>query len=239
VYDDPAPDGKPYIEAALEFASCPGHPEWDKTYGENATADPEYRQLTVNYADAIYDAAKPEPLPDSDPDPEPMPTGKPRQALVLSIILILACIAVALRDIWLLAHQAQAQGVTMETLQIMPVNEAGEVLLAAIMAILAGGLSSPVTTPVVNVIKLILRRIGKEKAVGGNVIAAIVAMVVTVIIWVSRWAGVELDVNNLLDLLTTIIPPVLTFVGLIAGQKRLYNWAVQKEIPAYGYQRSE
>lgn len=180
--------------------------------------------------------------PEPEPEPEPPPTDKPQSTMWLTdIALFILFIIDVLGTIWVLTHQTKAQlgGVTMETLQIMPVDEAGKVLLAAIMAILAGGLSSPVTTPIVNVVKLILRRIGKEKAIGGNIIAAIVAAIVTVIIWVSRWAGVELEVNNLLDLLTTVIPPVLTFVGLVAGQKKLFSWSVEKELPVYGYQRSK
>ena len=127
----------------------------------------------------------------------------------------------------------------METLQIMPVGEAGQVLLAAIMAIIAGGMASPVTVPVVNLVKFIMAKVGWQDKVSGNVLAALVAAIVTVVIWVARWVGVELQVNNILDLLQTVIPPVVTFLGMFAGQKSLFSWAVRKEVPVVGYQRTK
>ena len=157
---------------------------------------------------------------------------------IFSLIIILGGIIVLSN--WKATHVTSlaSGGYTMETLNIMPVDEAGQVLLAAIMAIIAGGMASPVTVPIVNLVKFIMAKVGLEDAVSGNILAAIVAAVATVIIWIARWAGVELQGNNVLDLLQTVIPPVVTFLGMFAGQKSLFSWAVRKDVPVVGYQRS-
>jgi hypothetical protein len=188
-----------------------------------------------------------------DPDPEPIPDPPPPElpyplwkGVLLGVVMFLVFFFIVFFGIialsnWKATHVVSlaSGGYAMETLQIMPVNEAGQVLLAAIMAIIAGGMASPVTVPVVNLVKFILAKVGQENLIGGNMLAAIVAAVVTVVIWVSRWAGVELQVNNVLDLLQTVIPPVVTFLGMFVGQKSLFSWAVRKEVPVVGYQRTK
>jgi hypothetical protein len=206
----------------------------------------QFQSLLVDYAAALRTPPGPDPLPDPDPPPEP-PLTLPEWLRVIGLAFGLCIISLILivGGIFLVAYakthvvSLAFGGSNMETLNIMPVDEAGQVLLAAIMAIIAGGMASPVTVPIVNLVKFIMAKVGWENAVSGNVLAAIVAAVVTVIIWVSRWAGVELQVNNVLDLLQTVIPPVVTFLGLFAGQKSLFSWAVRKEVPVVGYQRTK
>jgi hypothetical protein len=127
----------------------------------------------------------------------------------------------------------------METLNIMPVDEAGQVLLAAIMAIIAGGMASPVTVPVVNVLKFLLKKAGQENLISGNMLAVLVAAVVTIGIWASRLIGVEMQANNFMEWVRQAMPLVVSFLSLFASQKSLFSWAAAKEIPGVGYQRTK
>lgn len=208
----------------------------------------QFHQLLVDRAIALRTEPEPEPPgPDPEPQPDPPPDTEPVPLWIGWLgggLMFVILFVVILGGILFVAHTKSVQalsagGSTMETLQIMPVDEAGQILLAAIMAIIAGGMSSPVTVPIVNLIKFILAKVGQENLIGGNMLAAIVAAVVTVIIWVSRWVGVELQVNNVLDLLQTVIPPVVTFLGMFVGQKSLFSWAVRKDVPVVGYQRTK
>jgi hypothetical protein len=220
--------------------------EWRRD-GFDMSQNLQFQSLLVDYAIELRTPPGPDPEPMPDPPPEPPLTlpewlrviGLAFGLCVISLILIVGGIIVLSNWKQIHASSLAFGGSNMETLQIMPVDEAGQVLLAAIMAIIAGGMASPVTVPIVNLVKFIMAKVGWEKAVSGNVLAAIVAAVVTVVIWVARWAGVELQVNNVLDLLQTVIPPVVTFLGLFAGQKSLFSWAVRKEVPVVGYQRTK
>jgi hypothetical protein len=212
--------------------------EWRRD-GFDMSQNLQFQALLVDYAAEL----RTPPGPDPDPEPEPpidwlKVIGLAAGLFIFSLIVILGGIIVLSN--WKATHVTSlaSGGYTMETLNIMPVDEAGQVLLAAIMAIIAGGMASPVTVPVVNLVKFIMAKVGLQDAVSGNILAAIVAAVVTVVIWIARWAGVELQVNNVLDLLQTVIPPVVTFLGMFAGQKSLFSWAVRKEVPVVGYQRS-
>ena len=121
---------------------------------------------------------------------------------------------------------------------IMSVNQAGDLLVNMVIAIIAGGAAAPVFTPLVNLFKLILKLAGLENAVSGQVVNAWVAAIVVFVAWFSQHWGVELQAQSLMDWLVMIIPAVVTGIALFTGNKYMYQVAQKIELPWYNYKRS-
>lgn len=124
-------------------------------------------------------------------------------------------------------------------MEIISITEAGNILMAAIGAILAGGLAAPVTQPIVNVLKYILKLVGQENLISGNGLSLLVAAVVSFAIWLSRHFGVELQATNVMDWLTVALPIVLSGLSMFLSQKGMFALSQRFEIPVFGYTRSK
>jgi hypothetical protein len=229
--------GKPHIEAALEFAHCPGHDEWDRKNGSHATADPEYRLLTIGYASDILDTPDPEPEPEPDPD-EPPPIVPVSTAWLLAGGLCAALIILILGTILLLSHKST--GVThMEFAQLTTPNEAGQMLLSLIITIVNGGMASIVVEPVVNVLKLVLPKVSSK------LLLTFVAALVTVAYWVAQYAGVDIEqIAPFEKAIVAVANVILTFVTVFVAPQGLYRLALAAKarnigVPGTAHQRSK
>jgi hypothetical protein len=205
----------------------------------------QFQSLLVDYAAELRTSPGPDPMPDPEPphDELPYPLWK---GVLIGVVVFFGLLILVLGGIFLAAyakthevHLAFGGYSTMETLNIMPVGEAGEILVAALMAIIAGGMASPVTVPIVNVLKFLLKKVGREKLISGNILAVLVAVVVTIGIWASRLIGVEVQANNFMEWIRQAMPLIVSFLSLFASQKSLFSWAAAKEIPGVGYQRTK
>lgn len=190
-----------------------------------------FQQLMVANRDT---PAKPEPTPNPDPLPDDTPEAEPW--MVGLMLFICACVILALLYTFTIAPN-RAQEV--QQMEVISITEAGNILMAAIGAILAGGLAAPVTTPAVNLVKAVLKVAGLEDKVGGDVIAMVVAVVVTVAMWLSRHFGMELQATTVMDWLVVAIPPFIQVLSLFAAQKGIFALSQRLSAPGYGYTRSE
>lgn len=124
-------------------------------------------------------------------------------------------------------------------MDIVPITVAGEMLITAIAAILAGGLVAPVNVPLVNLAKYILNLVGLEGHVSGNVLSLVVAAGITIAVWLSRHFGVELQLTTVFDWLTLAIPMVLSGLAMFFGQKATFAYMQKHDVPLFGYTRSK
>lgn len=209
--------------------------EWNYDWGYNLMLWPEFLALLV----ANKDKPRRDDPPPVDPPipPDPPPPTLDWWGIPFVIFGILLGIVVL---IYLTNNHVRSEG-AIRTMEIITVDKAAEILMVAIATIIAGGLSSTVTTPLVNLLKLVdfyrAKLIGGN-ALSGNLIAALVAVVVTVVVWISRWAGIEVEINNVFDLIAAVLPPVLLFLATALGQKQLFATSVKNNIPVFGYQRT-
>lgn len=173
-----------------------------------------------------------------DPDPLPDDTTLPTAPGWVFALMLFVCACVILALVYTFANAPnRAQEVT--SMEIISITEAGNILMAAIGAILAGGLAAPVTQPIVNVLKYILKLVGQENLISGNGLSLLVAAVVSFAIWLSRHFGVELQATNVMDWLTVALPIVLSGLSMFLSQKGMFALSQRFEIPVFGYTRSE
>jgi hypothetical protein len=213
-----------------------GRCEWPDNAAEMLIRAIELVEVPDDYGSALpVTPFPPGPAPIPDPDPLPEPTPAPPSWL-LAVMIGICGILVALVIYGVFRPRPVAQGV--ETMDILPINEAGAILMAAFGAILAGGLSAPVTQPVVNLIKFLLKWAGQEKLVSANTLSLIVAGVVSMAIWFSRHWGVELQATSVMDWMAVAIPIVLSGLSMFMSQKGLYTMSLRYKIPVFGSQRT-
>jgi hypothetical protein len=255
IYDDTYPEvnaaGRktPTIEGIWQYAWCPDT-FWDTSDGFDISRLTEYHALVKDYADAIYATQQPdEPPPDEPPDdggpgPDPAPLVDWQVGFLAVLMMLVVSNAIWLVIVIQLTHVNASFNQGVQYMDIISLPEAGNILGIAIATILAGGLSATVTTPLVNLLKLLdawrvkyLPALGKN-TVSGNIVSLFVAALVTVIVWISQWAGVSVQVNNVFDLIASILPPVLLFLATLTGQKALFTQAAKHDLPVFGYQRT-
>lgn len=106
----------------------------------------------------------------------------------------------------------------------MLINLASGLLIAAIQ--------SPFTLLVVSIIKRFLPNLKAGKitlAIGG---------VLAILGWVSGALGFQVQFNDVIKLLTDMIPLVLSFIGTLTGAPILFNIAAKNGAPIVGYSRT-
>lgn len=211
----------------------------------------ELLEVEVDYGDGgmVHEigtpSTEPPPNPDPDPNPPPLPPDPTPDAPpwlgyvgagLIGVVLAVLFLAILQGRAWT-SSAVMAQGVQpMEG--IMNITEAGELLVAMVAAIIAGGAAAPIFTPLVNLVKLILRLVGWEKKVTGQTINAWVAGIIVLLAWFSRHWGVELEAQTVMDWLVIFIPPVIMGISIFTGNRYVYQFAQKINLPLYKYQRT-
>lgn len=117
---------------------------------------------------------------------------------------------------------------------VIPVEDAGALLLAAIASIIGGAvLNAPITVFVVSIAK----RVDKNQVVSGGTWQIIVGGVVTVVIWIARRYGFEGQTNEAFNFVVIAGPALLNLLATFTGASALYKTATKVETPLIGYQR--
>lgn len=121
---------------------------------------------------------------------------------------------------------------------IIPIQEAANIFVAAIAAIIVSGTASPLTEPLVNLVKLVLKLVGWEKAISGDTINLVVSGLIVIVAWLSRNWGVELQTQTVFDWLIEFIPWVISGLTFFVGHKMVYQKAQTLNLKFWNYQRS-
>ncbi len=134
----------------------------------------------------------------------------------------------------LLATPALAQDTDPVPPTPITVEEAAELLLAAITAIGLGGLAgAPVTTFLVNLAK----RIKALESVSASTIQLVIGTLLTALFWVAQRYGFEAQFNSVSELIVAAGPILLSLFATLSGSAVIYNTAKKAGDPAFGYQR--
>ena len=117
---------------------------------------------------------------------------------------------------------------------VIPVEDAGALLLAAIASIIGGAvLNAPITVFIVAIAK----RLDKNQVVTGGVWQLIVGGAVTVTIWIARRYGFEGQANEAFNFIVIAGPALLNLLTTFVGSSALYKTAAKTDTPLVGYQR--
>jgi hypothetical protein len=114
-------------------------------------------------------------------------------------------------------------------------EEAAELLLAAIQEIVYAGLfSAPATVFLVSIVK----RWPALKDVSGSSIQLFIGGVLTAVLWIARRYGFELQFNSLLDLVTSAGPAIIALLGTLGLSSFYYQSLRAVNAPLVGYART-
>jgi len=233
VYDNLTSGGKPHVEAIQVFAHCPGMSDWDVAHGFDISDSSEWYALVTDYGETILN-------PPVDPPPEDPPLVLPDAPPWLLPLFIIIGIAVGLAVfVSILAPRFTASAMESNTMEgIMSIQEAGNLLVGMIAAVIAGGAAAPIFTPLVNLFKFVLKSIGWEEKITGQTINAWVAGAIVIVAFFSEYWGVELQAQSVMDWVTMAIPLVMTGIALFTGNKYMYQYAQKVDLPLWKYKRS-
>lgn len=121
-----------------------------------------------------------------------------------------------------------------DVVPVIPVEDAGALLLAAIASIIGGAvLNAPITVFVVSIAK----RLDKNQTISGGTWQIVVGGVVTVIIWVARRYGFEGQANEAFNFIVIAGPALLNLLSTFVSSSALYKTAAKTDTPLVGYQR--
>jgi uncharacterized membrane protein YedE/YeeE len=119
-------------------------------------------------------------------------------------------------------------------IDVIPIERAAELLLAAISAIIGGALlQAPITTFLVS----LLKRVPFLNGVGGGALAFVVAGFLTVAVWLSRAFGLEVQLDSAFNVIVVAGPAILNLLATLTGSSALYNVAKNQSVPIIGYER--
>lgn len=92
--------------------------------------------------------------------------------------------------------------------------------------------TAPITVVLVRVLK-------QYTAVRSDTLVVLVSIFLTLFSILSNFFGLTVQYNSILDLLTVLIPAVLTFVTTIIGAGSIYNISNESNIPFIGQSRDD
>lgn len=214
------------VEGMLRYFWCYNHPD-DYSYGFNIAPWRVYQRRLIQAAQT--EAPAPPPVPTPTPTPAPFLDNWPLVGLLLGIILILL--------LYIFKRPVSAQEVSM----VMPVDQAGQILLTALFGILVGALQTPVAEPLINVVKfisqLLTNRFGLP-LLSGDSANLLVAAVITIAVWLSRWLGADVQLQTVFDWIVSLAPVVLTILTTLFGAQWLHTQAAKRDTALFGYQRT-
>lgn len=121
-------------------------------------------------------------------------------------------------------------------MDIITVNEAAELLIAALTAIAAGGLvNAPITTFVVSLVK----RVPALATVSGGTIQFVVGLLLTVVFWLAQAVGLQVQFESITEVIATTGPIILGLLTTLAGSNALYQVARTQRAGVIGYSRGQ
>lgn len=200
------------------------------------------RMETYSQAEAPAPAPEPEPIPVPGPVPPKPSEENPNTGPTPSFhridgwILLLGFVLGLLAAVFLVElTRARAQEVNV----VISIDQAAQVLLSAIAAIVlgigVGGVQIPAVTPVANILKWVLNKTGIS--VSANTIVFAVAGIFTVLIWVSRPFGFETQVNTLLGWINIVASALSSVLTVAIGDQILHRQAQRAQVAVFGAQR--
>lgn len=151
-----------------------------------------------------------------------------RFVLVLVLLLLFAVPVLAL---------AQDEAAPSEPIAVFspPTPETvADGLIALMISIFAGAMVSPVTAPVVSIVK----RLPFLSGFSGDQLNLAVAMVLSVLTWIAGIFGLAPQLDTLFQVIVALSP---VFAGLFvnyASNQGIYQWAKGKRMPMVGYART-
>lgn len=120
-------------------------------------------------------------------------------------------------------------------MEIITINKAAELLVAAIAAIAAGGLlNAPITVFVVSVLKRLL----PESLVSAGTMQLVTGMILTVLFWIAAHFGKVDLFNNVTNFVIVVGPALLNLLAGLTGASAMYATAVKTNTPFIGNKRS-
>jgi hypothetical protein len=150
--------------------------------------------------------------------------------------LLLAALLVILFAVPFLAL-AQSQDAPVEPVAVFtpPTPETvADGLIALLLSVFAGAIASPVTMPIVSVVK----RLPFLDGFSGDQLNLAVAMLLSVLTWLAGVFGLAPQLDTLFQVIVALSP---VFAGLYvsyASNQGLYRWANSKNMPIVGFART-
>lgn len=127
--------------------------------------------------------------------------------------------------------QSTTGGAPTGGLDLMQVLQTVGVIIATAIMGLFG--TSPVTTFFVG----LLKKIPQLGGISAPNLTLAVAGVLWLILSAARYFGYEIQFDNVLALLTTVLPPLAGFLGSLVGAPLVYEIAHANNVPILGYAR--
>lgn len=135
--------------------------------------------------------------------------------------------------LWLVLPVGAQDSAIEPPLPVIPVEEAADLIMAALISILVGVVDSPLTTLVVG----LLKRIPLLDDVAANTLQFVVAGVITVVYWGSAALGYGAEFNSVAAFLLSIAPALAGLIGRQLASAGVYRLAVKADLGVVGYQR--
>lgn len=128
------------------------------------------------------------------------------------------------------------------TAQPISPTQAGELLMAAIVAIVAGGLGSgPLTTFVVGALKHFIP--APDDSGNGGVSAPTLNLLVggalTIVYWIATHFGLQVQFNSISDFILVSGPALLNLLSTMYSASAIHNVAAAQNVPVFGYKRAD
>lgn len=116
-------------------------------------------------------------------------------------------------------------------------NDALQAFLAALVAIFASAIASPITAPLVSLIKRI--PIPLFQNMSGQVVNVLVALVLSAVFWVGQVFGFSAQVDTAYRLVYALLPFVAGAGANFLSNAAVYSVGKNNKMPVLGYQRSK
>ena len=117
---------------------------------------------------------------------------------------------------------------------VITVEQAAELLIGALTAIVAGGFgSAPITTFLVSVWK----HIPALDAIPAATLQFVTGLVLTVLFWIAQAAGAQVQFENVVQFVVVAGPALLALLATLSGSSLLYQAAKKTGAGFVGYQR--
>lgn len=114
-------------------------------------------------------------------------------------------------------------------------GDAVQALEAALVAILATAIASPITAPLVSLVK----RLPFLATVPGNVINLGVAIVLSAVMWLGQAFGLAGQVDTAFKLLFVLLPFISGIGSNFVSNQAVFKAGVKQNVPVLSYQRTK